>query len=200
MEVWQDTTRRLVGHGREEELTMRAEGGLLCPSFKMVRFFSSFFHYIILTSTILHLEPLKTSVHTCFQGLWASFDQHRISTTQNPWHQVFTLVLGGCRLSLAATPYQQSYKPRNWVFALVFRGCGLSLGQRHCHHFQQPPEPLKSSIHAWFWVLLPLQPPKSSANAQFRALWVCKQLNSKIEHVQARLCYLLYSCSPWCIR
>ena len=49
------------------------EGGPSCPFSKMVRFSSFFFHYIILTSTI-DPEPLKTSVRTCFQGLWVSFD------------------------------------------------------------------------------------------------------------------------------
>ena len=36
-------------------------------------------------------------------------------------------------------------------------------------------------------------PPKSSANAQFRGLWVCNQPDSKIEHVRARFCCSLYS-------
>ena len=121
---------------------MRAEGGPSCPSSKMV-FSSFFFHYIILTETILqqatptiasrsdevdenrpsalatpllinnHPEPLKTSVRTRFHGLWASFDHPRISATYNLRHRAFVFVLEGCGLPLAATAYQQSHKPRN---------------------------------------------------------------------------------------
>jgi len=79
-------------------------------------------------------------------------------TTHKPQHWAFMLVLGACGLAVVTTAYQQSHKPRNRAFVLTFGGCELSLGQRHCCHCQQPPEPSKSSVHTWFRVLLPSNP------------------------------------------
>jgi len=175
-ETQRDTARRSIGQGSRRCGRMvgrRAHP----PKWFVFSFFSLYYTDIDYSTTgdPLLLPADLTKSAKINRLLWPP---HPLSTvTWNPWKQVRTLVFRGCgcplttipyqpstssvrahsqglQLSLATTAYQQSHKPRDWVSVLAFGGRRLPLGQGHCHHCQQPPEPLKSSVHArfqWLW-------------------------------------------------
>ena len=171
---------------------MRAEGGLSCPSSKMVRFFS-FFHYIILISTTLP-QATPTIASRCDEVNRLLWRPHPLSTiVWNPGKQVFALVFRGCGHPLTTIACQQPttldiehsrsflgvagflWPPppinnptspeieRSRSFSEVV---GFLWASATATTINNPPEPSKSSVHARFRVLLPLQPPKSSVCAR----------------------------------
>ena len=110
-----------------------------------------------------HPEPRKTSVRTCFQGLWASFDHQQPTTPENKCSRSFSGV--ACFL-WPLLPINNPTSPEIEHSRSFSEVVGFLWASATATTINNPPEPSKSSVYARFRVLLPLQPLKTSVCAR----------------------------------